>query len=240
MNVTVTVPNGAGGMLTKTYHPLANGLFQLDSLPVGQHDLNIIYAPLNDTLVRAITVLPRQQTSSPAIYKFASNHFSSSGGGGCGSSTVILRPNGAGSMTNLTRSGCSANWQCVSEAVADDDGSYVQRADNSYAPEVYAMENPTSSACAITRVTVYCRARRTQSQGDIRPSLYIGGTEYNGTAQALSSSYANYSSQWTTNPSTGAAWTWTEVNSLQAGMRIRGQSGTHPARCTQVWVEVRY
>jgi len=239
VNINVIIPDGTGGTLTKTYYPLASGLFRLDSLPVGQHALNIIYVPQNDTLVRSITILPRQQTGSPAMHKFAASYFASSGGG-CGSSIVTLRPIGIGTITSLSNSGCSANWQCVSEAAADEDGSYVERASNAYASETYAMDNPSSSACPITALTVYCRARTTLTQGDVMPAVYIGGVEYDGAAQALTSSFANYSTQWTTNPATGIAWTWSDVISLEAGMRIRGQNGSHPARCTQVWVDVQY
>ena len=236
--ISVTIPNGTGGTISKNFKPNAAGSFQFDSLPVGFHPLTIVYVPQNDTLTRSITILPRNKISDPALYKFSVNCFS--GSGGCGSSIVTLRPNGSGSITNLTHSGCSANWQCVSESAADDDATYVLRADNSYAPETYALANPASSACAITRVTVWCRARRTQSQGNIMPAIFVGGSEYDGSDQALTSSYRNYSAQWATNPSTGAAWTWSQINGLEAGMRLRGQNGSFPARCTQVWVEVRY
>lgn len=240
VRIEVTIPNGGGSTLSKTYAPLADGQFRLDSLPVGQHSLNIIYTPLNDTLAREITILPRQQTSSPTVYKFAANYFAAGGGGGCGSSIAVLRPNGAGTMTNLTRSGCSANWQCVAEDIADNDASYVARADNSYAADVYALENPTSSACPVVSVTVHCVARRAHTQGDIRPAIYVSGAEYDAAAQALTSTYADYSAVWATNPATGSAWTWSELTSLQVGMRLRGQNGSFPAYCTQVWVEVRY
>ncbi|PWB69818.1 hypothetical protein C3F09_10015 [candidate division GN15 bacterium] len=239
VTIQVIIPDGAGGLHAKTYHPLATGQFQLDSLPVGQHPLNIIYEPQHDTLARAITVLPRQKAGVTDLYKFAVDYFAG-GGGGCGGSMTALRPNGAGAMTNLTRSGCSANWQCVAEATADEDASYVERNDNSYATDVYALTNPPSSPCPILSVTVHCRARRTHTQGDIRPAIYIGGAEYDGAAQWLTATYVDYTAQWTTNPATGTGWTWSDVNILQAGMRLRGQGGGHPAYCTQVWVEVRY
>ena len=240
VEIDVTIPNGSGSTITKAYYPLANGQFQLDSLPVGQHPLNIIYAPFNDTLARQITILPRQQTSSPSIYKFAANYFAAGGGGGCGSSIAVMRPSGAGAMTNLTHSGCGANWQCVAEDIADNDASRIVRADNSYAADVYALTNPASSACPVVSVTVHCVARRAHTQGDIRPAIYVSGAEYDAAAQALTTIYADYSAVWATNPATGVAWTWSELNNLQAGMRLRGQNGGHPAFCTQVWVEVRY
>lgn len=240
IDVRITIPNGSGSTTSKLYHPNSAGNFTLDSIPVGHHPLRIIYTPTVDTLFRYLTVYPRHK-SSP-IYKFNNAYFTSGGGGGCGSSgTIVIRPNGSGSVTNFTDNGCSVNWQCVDESVADEDATRLIRASNSFATDVFNLENPTGNSCPVASVTVYCRARRSQNQGEIRPSVYVSGTLYQGTTQSLSStSYLDYSQQWTTNPNTGNAWTWTEINSLQAGLSMHGQNSNFPSYCTQVWVVVAY
>ncbi len=236
VDIFVDMPAAGSGIITKIYHPDASGNFILDSIPAGSRFLRAVYRPTNDTLRQYYTVLPRNQSNPQPTFKFSAACFSS----GCGSSTVTLRPTGSGSISNLTSSGCASRWQCVSEAIADEDATRVICADNSYKPEVYAMADPTSSACAISKITVYCRARRTNNQGDVKPAIYIGGAEYDGGEQALTTSYVDYSAVWTTNPSTGSAWTWSNINSLECGVRLRGQNGTWPAYCTQVWVVVHY
>jgi len=75
VDIKVTVPDGSGSTVTKTYHPDSTGAFTLDSLPAGKHVLRIIYTPDVDTLFRYLTILPRHK--SDVDYKFASTHFSS-------------------------------------------------------------------------------------------------------------------------------------------------------------------
>ncbi len=238
IDIKVTIPNGSGGTLSKTYNPDMAGVFLLDSLPVGTHPLDIIYIPNNDTLSRFVTILPRHKSS--VSYKFADISFPVDGGGGGTSYSITLRPDGAGSITNLTKSGCSNNFECVYDIVADEDATYVIRATNSYASDVYSMEDSSVGAGTIDSITVFCRARKTQTNGNIISTLYVNGTEYNGTTQALTASYVDYSDVWTTNPNTSSAWTWTDINNLQAGVRLRGQNSNFPGYCTQVWLVVAY
>jgi prepilin-type N-terminal cleavage/methylation domain-containing protein len=237
VSIKVTIPNGSGSSLTKSYKPDATGLFTLDSIPAGHRSLLVIYSPQNDTIARTITVLPRQRTDDPPVFRFTGTYFSSAGG--C-SASVTIRPNGNGSKTDLTSSGCASHWQCVSETVADEDASRVICADNSYHDDYYAMENPVAGACNPTKVTVWCRAKKNHTQGDVRQVVFVGGTAYAGTFANLTTSYVNYSYSWTTNPKTGAAWTWTDINNLEAGVRLTGQNSGKPAYCTQVWVVVDY
>jgi type II secretory pathway pseudopilin PulG len=234
INVVISYPNGAGGTGSKTYHPNAVGGFTLDSIPAGTHPLRIVFTPSSDTLQRYLTVLPRHR--SQVAYRMASTF---SGGGSAVVDTLVLRPDGVGALTNLNRSGCGDNYQCVQEAVQDGDASRVIRASNSFNTDVYALDNPAGGAGTIQSVTVFCQARKTHTQGQVVLVVYTGGTEYRGTAQDLTTSYATYSETWTTDPS-GGQWTWADMTNLQAGIRLSGQNATFPAYCTQVWVEVAY
>lgn len=233
--IVITYPNGSGGMASKTYQPDASGSFALDSIPVGSHALKIIFVPNIDTLIRVLTVLPRHK-SQPS-YRFASAYF---GGGGGSNSTLTLRPDGSGSATALSSSGCASHYLCVNETIPDDDATFVERPSNSWRTDLYSIDDPASPVGTIDNVVVYCRAKLTKTQGDVMPSVYIGGVEYNGSSQALSSSYAEYQYLWTINPNSGVAWTWTDITNLEAGLRLKGQNASFPARCTQVWVEVTY
>ncbi len=80
VNINVTIPNGSGGTITKSYVPDSSGLFILDSLPVGNHPLSIIFTPNVDTLYSVLTILPRHKTSR--TYKFALSYFTSAIGSG--------------------------------------------------------------------------------------------------------------------------------------------------------------
>ena len=77
VSIDLTIPDGVGGLLTKTYNPDASGNFTFDTIPVGTHPVKIIYLPNVDTLTRFLTVLPRHKSS--VRYKFASIYFSLGG-----------------------------------------------------------------------------------------------------------------------------------------------------------------
>lgn len=235
---TIEYPDGSGDITTRSASPDASGFVQMDSIPIGVHTLRIVYTPDSDTLTQRVTVRPGSRFYADI------NHYADLWSGsvaGCGGSgTMVLRPDGSGSVTNLTTSGCGANWQCVDETVADEGGSYVERAHSGWVTDVYTLEDPADTGCTIQSVTVYCRARREHNQGRVRPTVYIGGSEYQGSNLNLTTVWADYGHEWTSNPATGAAWTWTDIINLEAGPRLRGQSTTHSAFCTQVWVEVAY
>jgi hypothetical protein len=188
-------------------------------------------------------VLPRHQNSTNAEYTFASPHFTSGSGGAapCDSSgTFVLRPAGPGTVTNLQNSGCTDNYECVEEVTGDGDASTVGSYSNSYVSDLYALDSPPSSDCDINSVAVFVSARKAQSVGTCKVLINTGGTTFEGAEQSLTTSYVEYSEVWTTNPSTGAPWAWSDLSSLQAGIDLAGQNAARPAYCTQVWVEVTY
>ncbi|KAA3631981.1 MAG: hypothetical protein DWP97_11950 [Calditrichaeota bacterium] len=80
IEILITIPNGSGGTLTKSYQADASGSFTLDSLPVGSHPFQIIYTPNIDTLYTFLTILPRHK--SDRIFRFTESYFDGSGSGG--------------------------------------------------------------------------------------------------------------------------------------------------------------
>lgn len=74
INVVITIPNGSGSTVNKTYSTDSAGTFVLDSIPVGNHPLRIIFTPTSDTLFRHLNTLPRHRGTSTE-YRFASAHF---------------------------------------------------------------------------------------------------------------------------------------------------------------------
>lgn len=239
VDIEVTIPDGSGGTVTKAYSPDSVGAFTLDSLPTGQHPLRVIFAPEVDTLYRYVTILPRHKSSRE--YKFASAHFTP--GDGCDSSgSMTLRPNGVGTTTELSSSGCGANWQCVDEESSDGNATRVRSQGASYRTDTYAMADPAASSCHIAKVTVYCRAKKITIflPGYVKLVLRTGGTDYESSAIAVNSNYANRSHEWVTNPNTGSEWTWSEIDALECGVSLQTFSPIFRVECTQVWMEVEY
>lgn len=58
VDILLTIPNGVGSTATKSTHPEPSGYFEFDSIPIGNHDIRIVYMPIDDTLHRFVSVLP--------------------------------------------------------------------------------------------------------------------------------------------------------------------------------------
>jgi RHS repeat-associated protein len=154
--------------------------------------------------------------------------------------TVILRPNGAGSSTQWSPTGCTQNWDCVDDATSDGEATRVE----SGVPgtvDAYNVQDLGQTSKTITSVTVTAVARHHSVACNIEPqscyaviALQVNG--YSGSSQGLTPVYQSYSQTWTTNPATGQPWTVSEVNALQAGINLVdvGQS----ARVTQLYASV--
>jgi len=54
----LTVPDGAGSLITKTRYPGSNGFVEFDSIAIGIHKLRVVIIPDNDTICRYINVNP--------------------------------------------------------------------------------------------------------------------------------------------------------------------------------------
>lgn len=81
---TLSYPDGVGGIRSVSVTPDLGGYFEIDSLPIGNHDLTVIYRPTNDTLRRFITVLPGSK-----VYEDIRMPFSSWASAGAGLEYVV-------------------------------------------------------------------------------------------------------------------------------------------------------
>lgn len=73
ITVQLSYPDGAGAITTKSINPDIGGFFEIDSIPIGKHDLNIIYDAADDTLTRFIAVVPNSTTYGE--YRFTSDYW---------------------------------------------------------------------------------------------------------------------------------------------------------------------
>lgn len=64
ISILLTVPDGAGGSMVRTNIVDAGGYFSFDSVPIGNHDLKVIYRTAHDTLASLASVAP-----SSALYQ---------------------------------------------------------------------------------------------------------------------------------------------------------------------------
>jgi hypothetical protein len=164
--------------------------------------------------------------------------------------TEILRPNAAGDETNLTKSGSGGdNYDRIDETSPDGDATYVASGDADYIRDLYNLDDSGVGAGNINKVTVYARCRSSgtiswaslkicikSGTGDGAPDTVSEGSEI--TLNGMS--YEGYSNEWSTNPATGLAWTWDEIDKLQAGLSGKRPFYAQSTLCTQFYVEVDY
>lgn len=165
-------------------------------------------------------------------------------------STLTLRPN-ADSHKGLTSSAGADHYATVDETSLDE-ADYVL-VDGGVGTQAlfddFGYPNHSTESETINSVTVkaYCKKVVTGTDADnvtVRLLVSIGGTQYYGNAQNLTSSTALYTKAWTTNPATSSAWSWTNIDDLIAGLELTShrtdKNNNVDAICYQLWVEVAY
>jgi len=166
--------------------------------------------------------------------------------------TETLRPNAAGDECNIeTQVGCSAcpnHYDCVDEVTADDFTTFIRQrgeVSSAWTRDLYNIENSIGGGSdIINSVKVYARMKETgelQNASSFKLVVKSGATVDEGTLQTCGTgTWTTYSDTWTINPDTGNAWTWAEIDSMQAGLTVsvpyNGSSET--LTITQVYVEV--
>ncbi len=161
-------------------------------------------------------------------------------------SSETLRPNAAGDKTDCTPNSGS-NWACVDEDPSDNASSYVRATSpSSYTEDLYNLPAHSGNG-TIAKVTVYVRActDTTVTQASVYAKIKTHGSEYNGNAITLiypPLTWKTYCYEWNTNPYTGSAWTWDEINDLQIGVGLRSPTSgvQNTSYCTQVYAVVEY
>lgn len=156
--------------------------------------------------------------------------------------TQYMYPIGVGSETAITTLfGAATHWQ----AVAGDDGdtSYVERAGSGgvmdYLRDLFDLTTGLSGG-TISGVYVFAKVKKNNyANFSAGVSIRTNATTYDGDQSfTVAGSYQTISWNWATNPFTGVAWTWAEVNALEAGVRLGGSGAGNYNRCTSVEVQV--
>jgi len=235
IEIKVDVPSGASGLITKTYKPDAAGAFAVDSIPAGQRYFRFIYKPAADTVRRYWTVLPRHQ-NNPALDVRLPDIFGTSS---TTAATLVVRPTGSGSTISLLPWGSLSNWQDVDETTPDDGSTYVWSLIGGFNNDTYATQDHGAATGTIDSVIITIRVIKAGlSSGRTAHTLLVThGSTYSGADISLDavSSFTTYSTRYTVNPSTGAAWTWAEIDAMEVGVGLKAW-----CECTQVYATIYY
>ena len=164
--------------------------------------------------------------------------------------TETLRPSAAGDAAGLTPSGAAANWDCVDEASADDETTYVRT--NGLVSDVADYYNLGASGLTSETIgSIDVQARVTTSDGtpDANSNSQIGvrlaGTNSLGTKISVfdigagNNVWVTYEESALARPG-GGAWTVADLADLQVAVLLSEGSAGPNVRCTQIFVEVNY
>ena len=169
-------------------------------------------------------------------------------------SAETLRPNAAGDETNfpLQYPSTGAHWDKVDETSADEESTIIYingSSGNPYYRDLFNIQNHSAGSGAINSVTVYARVKKLYYTTYAYLAIKTNGTVYESDLKTITTGYPTYpfttlSYQWTTNPSTGSAWTWAQIDALQAGIRQNAwwysPDNWDYAKTTQVYAVVDY
>lgn len=154
---------------------------------------------------------------------------------------TTFRPNAPGDITQLTPVGDTTNWECVDEIVRDNMTTRVEvLKDEGYRYDLYNLTNHTTEVGPISKIIVYMWVYISDSEdGDADTVIKIGGNTYYDGKIPNNNEWVLLSTEYALNPATSLAWTWTDIDNLQAGIKLNPPVDVPGYNsCTQVYVEV--
>lgn len=158
--------------------------------------------------------------------------------------TITLRPVAAGDYTEWPSQypASTYHWDKVDEAVSDDATTYIGLGSIAYKLDLFQHEGYVTSG-TITELRLYAVCRNTAGGSSYswwKGALRLDGATYYGTEKAYTSTFIWTSRDWTwtTNPATGLAWRWSDIQDLQFGLAARTGTNTSTAACTQIYIEI--
>jgi len=153
----------------------------------------------------------------------------------------VLRPDENGSMSEWSPIGPDYGYLACDEIIRDNLTTYIDKLPgNVYRYDLYNLSNITINTFTIHSVTVYCWVIKGARNSYFKTALRTHGNYYYGSEFTASGGWELINKTYTTNPDTSNAWTWTEVQELEAGVgaKTTNDISLPGPRCTQVFVVV--
>lgn len=127
-------------------------------------------------------------------------------------------PDGAGASTDFTPS-AGSNYQNVDEASQDGDTTYNSEATaGDHDTYTFGAVGVTGTVKAV-QVNLMVRSDGAGAE-TIAPMVRISSTDYQGTTQGITTGYTDVSQIYETSPATAAAWTVTEIDGAEFGIKL--------------------
>lgn len=158
-------------------------------------------------------------------------------GGVVSADTLTLRPNGVGDITQLSDNPSTGeNWEKVDD-VTPDINTTVYTGSSSAKYDLYTLPDRTTESGTINSVTIYIRGNADFEWDFYATYLKTQGLTYKG-AYHSTELWTTYTETYATNPGTGSAWTWDQIDAMQIGAALIGDGDY--AYTTQIYAVVDY
>jgi predicted CxxxxCH...CXXCH cytochrome family protein len=254
ITITATVSSTVENAILRDYVPKDFTIIKTYGGTIKEYnsEYNVIeweVGTVNKSISKKYTVYSPERTIPPTKYYFYSE-LSHDGGSRTSDkwrvtvadpNTLIIRPNADGTLNDWSIGGTSppANrWEAVDETTQNDDTDYVY-ATSQNLDQFFNLQDHTTETGTIDNVTVYIYAK--QTTGNEYLQVCIWDNTYCQNTPTISTSYTLYSYSWTTDPSDSLAWTWSDIDALEAGVRSKNSGGWGgEIRVTQLYVEISY
>ena len=145
----------------------------------------------------------------------------------CGKGSILLlKPKGVGNYSQFAPSNNTYdNWEMVDEVPHDGDETYVfsdaaDEIDTYEMEELVADKGIDPTELVVKAVQVCLTGRYEGVDAHLAPMLRSGTTDHEGDVMTMTSSYYRlFDAMFDVNPFTSAAWTYEEVDALEAGIK---------------------
>ena len=161
-----------------------------------------------------------------------------------GSETSFLSPNADGNYTQWTDvPAAGPHYQKVDDPVGspDEDATLVGAGEDGYR-DSYAFQDLNQPGATINSVKITVRIKKDRAKQHDNLCIFYrkAGTNYdNPTTIEPTTGYANYEWTYTTNPATGSAWTPSEIDGMEWGIKFVATNWGY-FYVTQIYVTVNY
>lgn len=160
----------------------------------------------------------------------------------------VFLPNASGTYSQWFVTGSTCTTGASAGVFGEVDEYSVHNSDTDYncvnvanQSQSYNLEDSNDSG-TITNVRVIAVAKGVTTPEAVQLFVRIGTTDYVATAQNLTTSYATYTNDWANNPATSAAWTTSDISSLQAGFKgvANDTWDSDIQRVSQLYIDVTF
>lgn len=132
----------------------------------------------------------------------------------------FIRPTANGANTDFVPNTGNA-YDAVDDTTPDGDATYISSSTVNH-KSTFVMED-LGLTDTVKGISVVHQSRKDDATvRELVPVVRLSGTDYDGpTNQALTTSYDYYEQPYDVNPATSAAWTRTEINGMEAGVKVK-------------------